>query len=230
MNRETLVNFYTKYRIVIFPLLVAFASIVLIVTLIYPHFRDFLEGQDKIKKEKARIFSLEAKAADLEETNERVVNKNLKDVLLALPTSQDFSSLVGIFQKLSVQAGVSLLSLQLGSSQIQIPGVSGFAVKMEVEGTPSALSLLLSNINKTSRSMKAEGVEVSRSQTGALSGFILVDIFYAPAPKDLGAIDKELPELSAEDEKLLEELVLSAPAPVAEITSLPARGKANPFE
>ena len=231
MNKETLVNFYLKYKIIILPVLVSLSSVVLIIFLIYPQLRSFYEGQERLQKEKVRVFKLEAKTTDLASINETQVNQAVKSALVVLPQTQDFSSLIGIFQKLTVQSGVTLLSFQLGSSQIKVPGVSGFSVKMEVEGTGSNLALFLSNIDKASRLMKVESVEVSKSRSGILNGSILVDVFFAPVPKELGALDSEVPKLSAEDEKLVEELVKSIVVQETQpIATSSGKGKSNPFE
>lgn len=231
MNKQSLMNFYIKYRLVIYPAVVAFSSLILIIFVIYPQLKDFFDGKNKISKERERIVNLEAKASDLEKVNQVEVEKSLKNALVALPQNQDFTSLVGIFQKLGAGSGITLVSLQLGSSQVQVPGASGFSVKLEVEGSSLALANLLKNIDQASRSMKVESVEVSKTQGGNLTGSVLVDVFYAPVPTQLGNLEQEAPKLSAEEEKILQELSISIPTLSTESSlSLPARGKPNPFE
>lgn len=230
MNKETVISFYLKYRIFIYPILVGLASIFLITLVVWPQIRGLLLDRQDFDKVKSRLELLQVKAQTLEGLDENGLKERLNIALSSLPADQDFATMVGVIQEISTSSGMSLVALQTAGSAPPVGSSQSFLLKMEVVGSRVGLVELLDSIDKASRVMKISSIELNFSKGGdAIDAAVAVEVFYSAPPQQLGSIDQQLPIISDEDQKLLVTLSSSLGRRAAAPVLLP-RGKSNPFE
>lgn len=230
--KNTLLNLYLQYRLLLYPLIVGLASLILIILLIIPQLRSLLTGQENLDSALNRLNSLDAKAVELTNLDRDDLNFKLKASLASLPTDKDTNLVIGVFKDLGFQSQMNLVSLQFTSSTGQSEKQEGFIARVEVIGNASQLVKLINNIESSPRVMRVKNVEVSSSSKGTVNASITVLAYFVPPPKSLEPIDSALPKLSDKDQAILNNLLnntVSATASFAEAIILPS-GKADPFQ
>lgn len=244
MNKEAIQKLYSRYRNIIFPVLVGLAGMVLIVLVIIPQISGYFKSQDDAKKTQSRLEVLEVKAAELVNLPEEDLKQKLQSAVLALPTTKDYTSVIGLIQRLSVESGVTLQSVNLDTGRTaSLSEANSYAVNIEIASSKSGFDAFLKRIEDGPALMKVGSIEVdSAGSDGSVTASIVIDVFFSPTPKNLGSVETPLPKLSEEEQQLASELEskvalvpVSAPPPSGEITGQPPanilpRGKANPFE
>lgn len=231
MNKENLAKFYDKYKLYIFPLVVALSSLFLIVFAIFPQTSTLFRNQ-KIQGDLLnRSEFLETKAAELLSYDERDLSKKVEYVLSAYPSDKDFGNSVGLLQTLSTQSGFDIVAITLGGGGLsKAGGVQSYTVKLEVTGPKGLLSALIKNIESSPRLMRISSLEASGRANEVVDATLSVDVLFSPTPATFGSVDSPVPEISKKDEELLTKLARStAPILTEEIINVP-RGKSNPFQ
>ncbi len=233
MDKETILNLYQKYRLYIFPAVVALSSLILITFVIYPQIIKLITNQ----KDEGEIINkskfLEVKAQTLESYDLTDLNRKVSFALNSYPSEKDYVSTLGLLQNIVSQSGFSTTSISLGSNSSKSGNAQSYDIKLDVVGPSTLLSSLLSNIESSSRLMRVNNVDITtgKDPNGA-SMSLNVGILYSSVPTASGSIDSPLPELSQKDEgiiaKLAQEAVLVNPQQTT--TQLGPRGRANPFE
>lgn len=234
MNKETVTKFYLNYRLYIFPSVVALSSLILIIFVIYPQMAKLIVNQKVEGDLKIRSAFLETKVQALESHDEADLSRKVNYALNVYPPERDFGNVLGLVEGVTSQVGFSIVSANFRESSTKLGDSQSYALKMEVLGSRSLLSLLLSNIESSGRIMKVSSVEISSSRDPQIVNVILgVDILYAAVPGGFGTVDSPIPQFTQKDEEIIAKLAASAPvAPsLPQIpTTLGPRGKANPFE
>lgn len=235
MKKETLLKFYSSYKMFIFPGVVALSCLILIVLVILPQTLKLISNQRVGDDLLNRSQSLEVKAQTLESIDGEDLSRNVAYALGVYPADKDFGNVVGLIQQISSQTGFSIVSLSLGGGSSKV-GAQSFNVVLELAGPKALLPALLSGFEDAPRLMRVGSLEVSSSASGAegVQVSLGLDILYASAPRDFGTIDSPLPELSAKDQELLVQLarvggLSGAGSSTGGSVSTP-RGKVNPFE
>lgn len=238
MLKQTLADFYSKYKVIIYPFVVGVASLSLIILVILPQIRGYFNSKEDEKLMQNRLKSLEIKAEELEAIPEESLRRRVLSATVALPSEKDYTSIIGLLQRLTAEAGVNLESVTLDSGGVkETTGASSFGVKIDVSAGSSSFDEFLKKIESSPAVLKIGSLTTDASVENVISGSLVIDVFYSPAPKALGSVDSPLPKLTEEEEVLAQELVSSiAIAPAVSTTTseqpakLPPRGKANPFE
>lgn len=238
MDKEYLLTIYSRYKFIIYPFVVALIGIIVILLVIYPQVNNILEKRSQMENLSQKLEFLDAKAADLENLNEADLSRKINAAVAVLPSDKDYTSTINVLQSIIQQNSFSLTSLQTGQvANVSTPNLSGFNVKIETVGPRAFLSRLLSSLENAPRVMKVSTIElVPQKSPDSVDAIISVDVFYAPIPTSLGAVDAPLSQLTDKDEELLAKLVRNVNAAgVSAVTpttpsSLPPRGKSNPFE
>jgi len=246
MKKEDLQKLYSKYKIIIFPVLVGFSGIILMVLVIIPQLKGYLSRQEDAKQVKNRLEILDVKAKDLENLSEADLQRKLQSAVSALPTTKDYTSVIGLIQRLSAQSGVTLKTVSLDTGRgASSSEANSFAVSTEITSSKAGFDQFLKSIEAAPLVMKVASIEISSSGgADSVTASIVIDVYYSPTPKNLGSVDSPLPKLSQEEENLALDLVskvaiIPASSPVtspgSEIPLQPPanilpRGKANPFE
>lgn len=233
--KQTLQTFYQKYKIMLFPIVVAVASLSLIVLVIYPQIVKLITNQQAYNDVLQRSKLLEVKASELESLDENQLRSNLDVALVALPTDQDLGGIIGVINKVVGDSGFSTVSLSVGQPSDSKSIGSQFGLKVEVSGLKESLDRLLNNIESSARVMKVSGVEMSAGKTGGISVVISIDVYYQPLPNTIGGVEAPLPKLSNEEQAIIAKLASTIPASSVSTSSqtpqtLGPRGKSNPFE
>lgn len=233
IKKEDLIELHNKYRLIIYPVLVAISSLILTAFVIFPTLLELLSDRKSSEELTSKSKILEVKAATLEVLDDSELKKNLSLALIALPSDKDLITAISSLQNIVRSSGFNILNLQVGGSLNKSSGSLGFSLKTEINGPQLRLSALLEAIESTTPIMKVGDVTISSSTSGVVSGSILVEVFYAPIQPSTPAAQSPLPELSEKDYQTLSSLNIEAPSTTGEgnqsFTLLP-RGKANPFE
>jgi Tfp pilus assembly protein PilO len=231
---KSLLETYNKYKLLLFPLFIGFAGLLVIIFVIIPQVQDYFKGQEQINELAKRQSILEAKAKALESVNKDEVDSKLTVVLVALPIDKDYPGIIGLIQKLVADNGLTLTNLQIGSgANANSSGVLNYSLKVETSGPKDGFNKLVPILEKASRIVKIGSIEFTPlGLKGDLSANFTLEAYYGPIPSSVGAVDAPLPQLTAEDEKLLSTLAQSASLGKGTFEGEPLlpRGKANPFE
>lgn len=232
MRKEELLKFYDKFKLYIFPAVVALSSMVLIILIIYPQTAKLLSNQKKALEISQKAKFLEDKAEKLESYNADDLNFKVNYVLGAYPVDKDYVTALKILQNIVAQSGFSIVSLSLGSSGINNEQAQSFSLKLDVLGPSSQLPTFLGNIEGSYRLMRVSSMETSSGKDAVLTVALSIEVLYSAPPGGFGSVDSPLPQLSEEEEKILSKLATVGRAISQEqsASQLAPRGKPNPFE
>ncbi len=232
MNKETAINFYNKYKLYIFPAVVAASSLFLTIFAIYPQTVKLISNQ-KIQGEleqKSKI--LEVKAQTLTSFDESDLARKVQYALFSYPQERDFGNVIGLLQSIGAQSGFAVAAINLEGGTGKTSGAGSYNVRMEISGSKNSLPTLLSRIESSVRLMKILSLEVSVKGNQVVDAVVGVEVLFSPASASFGSLDSPLPQLSSDDEELLTRLATAVPTVAVsptEVVTTP-RGKVNPFE
>lgn len=236
MNKAAIVKFYANYKLLIFPLVVALSSLILILLVILPQTIKLLINQRVGNDLLSRSENLEVKAETLASINEGELLQNLGYALNVYPQDRDLANVVGQVQIIAARTGFNIVSLNLGGGPLTPPkgGAQSFNVTLQLTGSKALLPLLLSELENAPRLMRVSSLEISSIAIAGGSGIQVslgIDVLYSVAPPEFGTVDSPLPQLSEKEQELLVRLakVGSQRVGTGQVISAP-RGKANPFE
>lgn len=231
MNKDTIINFYNKYNLYVFPAVVVASSLFLIIFAIYPQTVKLISNQKAQSQLEERSKILEVKAQTLASFDESDLSRKVQYALFSYPQERDFGNVIGLLQSIGAQAGFAVTAINLEGGVSKTSG-GGYNIRMEISGPKSLLPALLSSIESSVRLMKILSLEISVKGNQAVDAVVGVDVLFSPDPQSFGSVDSPLPELSSGDEELLTRLAASAPTVAvspAEVVTTPI-GKVNPFE
>lgn len=236
MKKETILEFYNKYKLILFPSLVTIACLVLIVLVIFPQAKSLLEGQNNLAVSKTKLKSLEAKAQELDQINDQDLKNQVQLVLGILPEGKEPSNVFGVIQRVVGLSSVNLVSLGFTSSKgTAIGQANSFSLRAQVAGSKSSIGQFLTNLSEAPLAVNVTGISLSSaSSSDLLAADIQIDVYFSPTPKTLGSAEDPLPELSEEEKAIVSRLAKSQIATPVSQSSTPTillpRGKPNPFE
>lgn len=243
MRKEEILLFYKNYKLYIFPFLIAFSSLILIIFVILPQTIKLLSNQTAKDEIVKKSKFLEVKAQTLENYDASDLSLKVNYALNAYPVDRDFVTAIGLLQDLTVQNGFSVIGIILGGAPENKSAEQSYIIKADITGSLLQLPKLLSSIENSPRLMRINSVDAAsstNSQSVPIS--ISVNVLYAVAPENFGDVDSPLPELSSKDQDILSKLARISPqvtttaftAPSATgqqvSTQLSPKGKSNPFE
>lgn len=235
MRKETILKFYLKFRIYIFPIVVVLSSLILITLVIYPQIVKLINNQKVQTDLSAKSKFLEAKASTLENLDQEDLLKKVGYALNAYPPEPDFINALGILQQVASQNGFSITTLSVNSGS-STSGIQKYRIKLDAIGPNSLLSNFITSIESSKRIMKLGSIEISAGKdSNSVNIGLDIEVLYAQEPSSFGGVDSPLPQLSKRDEELISTLAAfnptssSQPTPT-QVTPSSSRGKANPFE
>lgn len=231
MNKDTIINFYHKYKLYIFPAVISASSLFLIVFAIYPQTAKLIANQRTQGELKVRSDFLEVKAQTLESFDVFDLSSKAEYALYSLPQEKDFGNVIGLLQLIVARSNFVVNTINLEGGGGKEAGSQSYNVRMEINGPESLLPALLRNIESSARLMKVTSIDISSKSDRTVDAVLGIEILFSPVPPTFGSIDSPLPQLSGEDEDLLTTLVSSVSSvSLEEGTATTARGKSNPFE
>ena len=228
MKKENFVLIYQKYRMIIFPVVIALSCLILIVFVMIPQLSKFFKNSKEEANFKAKSDFLDTKVEALESLDEKDLQKKLKDVVTAYPQEKDFITLITLLQKITSGNGFNITSLSFGGDGVSKD--SSYGILIEAVGPKSVLARLLNSIETSSRLMRVERIEISSSQSGdMITANLAISALFAPIPGNLGSVDSPLPPISKGEEELIARLAGGQEVPLTAVELSPT-GKSNPFE
>ncbi len=231
MKKENLTKFYSNYRAQIFPVVVALASLFLIVFVIYPQTAKLISNQKTMDDLTNKSKFLETKVTALEGYDQEDLSRKVEYVMAAYPSDKDFGNVLSILQQLTAQSGFIINAISFNSSAA-IGGVDSFEVKLEIRGVKIIFQTLLNNLENYPRLIKIKSMDISSNQTDqALGASLTIEVLFAPVPQNFGSADSPLPNLSQKDEELISTISKASTVVLSpENIQLIPRGKSNPFD
>lgn len=236
MKKETILkfyfvrNFYLNFRIYIFPSVVIFSSLILIVFIIYPQMVKLVSNNKAQGDVIKRSEFLEAKASALEGFDEGDLTRKLGYALKAYPSDKDFSEILDLLQTTANQKGFSVAAITIQPTSKTSGSAQSYMARVEAVGPRNLLGELIDEIESSTRVMKISSMDITLAKDIDIADISLgVDVFFAPAPQTFGSVDSPLPKLTEEDENLIARLTSSRVSVPSSVVSSP-RGKSNPFE
>lgn len=232
MKKEEVAKFYLRYRLYIFPAIVVISSLILIFLIIIPQLSKLISSQKKQGELINNLKFLEVKAQALDSYDSNDLSNKVNYTLASFPQDKDYGNVIGLIQNLTVQSGFTITTMTIGTTTNKVANSQSYSIQLEAVGPKSLISIFLSNIESSTRLMRVGSIEVTNSlNQQAVNISLNLEVLFAPTPASFGSIDSTLPELSSKDEELLATLAKNLPpAFTSTNTSLPSRGRANPFE
>lgn len=231
MKKETILKFYSTYKLYIFPVAVLVSCLILIVFVIYPQLVSLISNNKISAELQKKMDFLEVKAQTLVEYDEVDLSSKLDYALSYFPADKDFVNALGLLQSITSQSSFAILSFALGT-QTEVKGAQGYSIKLEVKGAKALLPNLLSGIESSNRVMRVATLEVKSLPDGSTDAFLGIDVLYSSAPQTFGSADSSLPTLTEEDEQLLAKLAREGVIqrqPAVTTPTVPL-GKSDPFQ
>ncbi len=248
MKKETIANFYSAYKLYIFPAVVVLSSLFLIGFIIVPQISKLVDNQKAVGQLSAKSKLLDSKVFALESYDEADLSKKVGITLSAFPVDKDYINILSLLQQLTAKSGFSIVSISFGEGGHKIDKVNSYTVKLQVKGSRILFQSLLSNLENSPRLVKVNSIDISSNQAAQeLNAVLEIGVLYSQPPQNFGTEDSSLPEISQTDEDLLvslsqagevlsqanEAVVGQEASPSAGITSFgmtSPKGKSNPFE
>lgn len=231
MKKETIIKFYSDFKLYIFPAVVALSSLFLIIFAIYPQTMKLIENQQSADNLIKKSKFLETKVTALEGYNGEDLSQKVRFVLASLPAEKDFGNIFELLQQLISESGFSIASISLGNSGTKIGNADSYEVKLEIKGSKAMFPILLNNLESSDRLIRVNSIDVASHQAAeSLDASLSIGVLYSQMPQNFGAADSPLPTLSQKDEELLAKLSAGRSVPQPEEQPSTARGKSNPFE
>lgn len=241
MKPELLKLYYQRYKIIVFPILVALAGILIIYLGIYKQVSLYLNGVDETSRLQDRITRLTAKAKALESLDTSGLQGELDTSLKALPADKDLANLIGSIQSLASANNVVLITVTLGQSASDSKAkFNPFLISLEVGGGSTEFKQFVNALEKTNRVMKVVTLDLSPTvASGSASGTASVELYFAPTPSEVGALDAPLPAITSKEQQILSDLGSSqsqgtGTAPQSNGSTGASvdvpKGKTNPFQ
>lgn len=230
MTKVAFKKIYITYRLYIFPVVIIFSCLILIVLIIYPQTSQLIQNYQTENQLKSKFQIMEAKAQVLEKVDGEDIKNKLKLAMSSYPSEHEYPDVVGIIQNIVSRYGFTMTSLHLGgSSETSKTTTSDFSVKLELVGPKTMINSLINSLENAPRIMKVAGIEVSSPRSNDIVETVLtLAVYFKPLPNDFGNADSPLPTLSERDEVILATLT-RAPASSQSAFLVP-KGKPNPFE
>lgn len=234
MRKDEILKLYSKYKLYIFPAIVALSSLILISLVIYPQAVKLIGNQIREGDLINKFQFLSTKAAALESYDVADLSRKVSFALNIYPSDKDFGNAIGLLQQITSQNGFSItdLNFSLGTATMGTSGQS-YALQVQITGPSSLFPRLLNSLeNNSSRLMRVNTIETSSKGNQLVSASLGLELFYSALPATYGSADTPLPEISQKDEEILASFPASGTieAPSETVTTAVPKGKLNPFE
>lgn len=233
---KELSGLYSKYRLLIWPVVSGIASVVILALVIIPQLLNYLNIRNQISDIISRSGKLEAKAQSLERIDENLSEENLRLAFTVLPADRNVPSAVTILQNLIAQSGLTLKSTSY-SAAARGAAKDSFQLNVTVLGQISGVRKFLISLKDSGRVFQVESISVNFQKNGSMvEAQVPITVFYNASLGKTGDLDREPPKLSDKEEKMLSDLsrLVSYPGALAGADNATASsvpiGKSNPFE
>lgn len=232
--KKLLISFYLKYKLFIFPTVVTLSCLILLGFIIVPQLLSLVGNQGVAEDLLDKSKFLETKAQTLKNYDEMDLKRKVDALLVAYPTDKDFANVLQVLQNITSKYNFVITNFSLGGGNEALAGSQSYGVKIDILGPKDFFSLLLKEIESSTRVMRVGSINISQSKdTQSIDAGVTVLVLYSAAPTAFGNVDTELPEISASDEEIIAKLSANL-GPAFSVNQQPTvsipTGKANPFE
>lgn len=236
MNLETdqLQEFYRKYKLIIWPAVVGVSCLLIAALIIVPQLLVYFNLRSEADGLSSRLGILQAKAQGLEQLNILDYNRDLDLAQAALPSEKQVPQALNMFQNLVTKSGLSLQNMKFISGDANLTTEYSFQLGVTVLGDMNSVKRLLLSMQKAPRIFRLESVSVQaiRTTTDIVEADVFLKVFYEPNSTNLGSVEQPIPQLSAADRQVLDDLankVRLSGSDSANFSSVPL-GRSDPFE
>ena len=207
------------------------AFILIIVLVIVPQLSTYMNSRRKVADLTAEVNKLESKAAELEKIDIQAVKRDLEVAMIILPADQQVPEALMTLSDLVNKSGLVIKSTSYAAGQ-KSKAKNGFRLNVTLLGPLDSVRNFLIGLDDSPRLFQIESLVVAFTATPPIvEANLPVSVFYEPPAKGGIPVEKPLPKLSDNNQKLLAKLYRIAPKAIPEIdiSTVPV-GKANPFE
>lgn len=238
MNLETdqLQEFYRKYKLIIWPAVVGASCLLIAALIIVPQLLVYFNLRSEADGLSNRLGLLQAKAQGLEQLNILDYNRDLDLAQAALPSEKQVPQALTMFQDLITKSGLNLQNMKFISGDVSSADATEYSFQLSVTvlGDMNSVKRLLLSMHKAPRIFRLESVSAQavRATTDVVEADVFLKVFYEPNSTNLGSVEQPIPQLSAADRQILEELankVRLSGSDSANFSSVQL-GRSDPFE
>lgn len=234
INIQGAKEFYSKYKKIIWPAASVISSVIILILVIIPQLRSFLDTRQEIFKMQNRLSILETKAENLELLDEEFYKSYLQVVFTVLPANQNVPRVVAIIQALSQKAGIILKNTNYAASR-STTTTNSFVLNLTLLGQLSSIREFLILLQDSAGVFEVNSIDAKFQKGGAvIEAEISLSVFFELDKPQTVALDQPLPSLSEQEEELLvrlTNLVYKSSGVVTTVdTSTVPLGKTDPFE
>lgn len=224
--------FYLQHRHFIMPGIVLVVALLVSGLVTVPQVFRIFENIRTINELNQKKTFFKVKNATLAGIDLELYRKNLDTALLALPVDKDIPGVTGELLVALSSSGMTLDAISFAGSEADENIVQEYSLKFDVKGQESNLENFLERVKLTPRIIKMTTIDVSKSKSNIVTASINFVTLYQELPENIGSIDDQVPEITADDNKLLAEIrekVESIPQVSVQAGATPVSGKLNPF-
>lgn len=231
MKKEIALQFYSRYKLYIFPAVVALSSLFLIIFAIYPQTAKLIENQKVAGDLMNKSKFLATNVAALESVNGEDLAQKIGITLNVFPTEKDYGKVLGLLQGLAAQSGFIISSVTLSNTSGKVGNANSYEIKLEIKGPKTLFQNFITNLENLPRIIRVSSIDISSNQASeTISTSVVIEALYSSMPQTFGAVDSPLPSFSQTEEDLLIALSKISFTASSSAVSTSQRGKTNPFE
>lgn len=224
-------EFYTKYRMIIWPVVVGISSVCILALVIIPQLLNYLSIRNKISEIEHRSSNLEVRASDLEQLDEESAKANLQVVFSVLPREQNVPEAMVALHDVISRSGLILKNTSYISARKSGNG-ENFQLSVGVGGQMSAIRDFLVHLQESQRLFQVESI-VARFQRrmSLVEAELPISVYFDKSAASEVTSDQDVPKLTEKEEQLLAKLsrIVQQTSVVEDVSSVPY-GKSDPFE
>lgn len=227
---------FKKYKtIIIWSLISAVLSAVLIMLVILPQLVLVRQTDQDLKKNQQKIEAFKKKISDLQSIDENEYKDDLGVTLVSLPAEKDLPAALDQIQILLAKNKLQLSNISFDSSPVSDAASSttqSFQIKMGVSGDSDSFKSFIGDLRSAPQIMKLSGLSITASSGGLSQNSVTLTAYYQAPPKSLGSVDQTISLLSGKDKDLIKTLSSNAQSIpiISSSQTTTQRGKSNPFQ
>lgn len=233
---EDLKKFYLKYKIILWPVVTAVSSLIILGFVVIPQFLAYLHTQGELTQLQVQTDSLTAKAQVLQNIDDQNIKDNLQVAFTVLPVDEDIPDTVVSLQNLAIRDSLSVQNLNFASSG-DLTKTNNSVLKLSLVGSKTAIWRFFQDLQSSPGIYKVQSIKAN--STGSGDNFEIdlpVAIYFDSNSEASVSLDAPVPQLNSSDQELLRNLsksiqgkvVLQAGSQSGQL-SIPL-GKDDPFK
>lgn len=222
-------EYLKKYSKEIFYLLLFLIMILTLLFFIKPKINQILDLKREVEKNKLLLTNLTKKVSLLESLDEAELTSKSEKLLKTLPAEMDISFILMNLKTLASSEGVNIERIQvdLGDSK-KNGGLKSFSFKINIEGESVNVKSFLRRIENIIPILRIKKLSLN-FQKGFQSS-LEIETYYLSLPQTLGKLEKEVPLLTSQEEKIYKKISTFEEINFPEVSlEQEITGKDNPF-